>query len=177
MKPLLCAAGLLAAALLTACGAGDADTAPSAGESLDSIDVCALLTAAEIEAATGIAPGAPEDQSGGSAPPMCNWPARDGGYAFAANVLVVPSRNYASFDEALAEWQESTEGMGMEFDAAAYQEVEGPGKVNAWLHEAGMLQVFSGDRMVQVYVLGAPPDRDRLQAATALAEHALARLE
>lgn len=159
--------------LLTGCG--DGKTAPPSA-SLDTIDACALLTTAEIEGATGITPGTPEDQTG-SGPPMCIWPSQDGGYYFAANVLVAPSNNYTSFDEALAEWQEMAGDMGVEFDAAEYQQVDGPGDVNAWLHETGMLQAHRGNRMVQIWLQKVPPDRDRLQAATELAGHALARLD
>jgi hypothetical protein len=170
------AAALLGAAL-TLAGCGGGESTASAADSLAEIDACALLTPAEIEAATGIAPGAPEKQGGGNAPPMCNWPSQDGSYPFAANLLVTVSDNYTSYDEALAKWQESAADMGMDFDWGMYQEVEGPGTVNAWMADPGMLQAHRGDRMVQVYLYRLPPGRDRLEAATALATHAFARLD
>jgi hypothetical protein len=164
----------LLAVVLGACG-GDTPSAPPS-TALDEVDACALLTAEEIEEATGIAPGAPDDSGPASGPPMCNWPAADNSHPFAVSLLVAPSDNYTSFDGALARWQESAEGMGMEFDANDYQEVEGPGTVNSWMEEAGMLQAHRGNRMVQVFAQVAP-DRDGLAASTALARHAMARLK
>ena len=165
--------------LLAACGGEEPATSSSAASpsaALEEIDACALLTAAEIEEATGIVPAGPDDTGPGSGPPMCSWPAVDDSYPFTVSVLVSFSDNYTSFDEAMASWQESAEGMGMEFDTGDYEEVEGPGTVNAWLKEMGMLQAHRGNRMVQVYARVAP-DRDALEASTALARHAMARLE
>lgn len=54
------AAWFLAAAF-TLAGCGDGESAAPAAGSLQDIDACALLTAAEIEAATGIAPGPAEN--------------------------------------------------------------------------------------------------------------------
>ena len=173
MKASITMAALLAMAL-GACGGETPSASPSAA--LDEIDACALLTAAEIEEATGIAPAAPDDRGPASGPPMCNWPAADNSYPFAVSLLIAPSDNYTSFDGALARWRESSEGMGMEFNASDYKEVEGPGTVNSWMEEAGMLQAHRGNRMVQVYAQVAP-DRDRLAASTALARHAMARLK
>ncbi|HLT89437.1 MAG TPA: hypothetical protein VKZ85_00725 [Woeseiaceae bacterium] len=170
------AAWFLAAAF-TLAGCGDGESAAPAAGSLQDIDACALLTAAEIEAATGIAPGPAENQGGRNAPPMCNWPSQDGAYPFAASLLVTVSANYTSYEQALAAWQESAADMGMDFDWAMYEEVDGPGTVNAWMADAGMLQAHRGDRMVQVYLHRLPPDRDRLQAATELATRAFARLD
>lgn len=174
MNPFLRTATSMAALILLT-GCGDGKSAPP-DASLETIDACALLTAEEIKKATGITPGAPQDQSG-SGPPMCIWPSQDGSYPFGVNLLVAPSLDYTSFDAALAEWQESARDMDMEFDTADYQEVDGPGDVNAWLREAGMLQAHRGDRMVQIFLHKVPPDRDRLQAAAELAGHALARLD
>ena len=175
MQASLSAAISLAGVLVLA-GCSDGGQAASPATPLAEIDACALLTAEEIEAATGIAPAPPEQDGPKSAVPMCNWPAAVQGYPFALNLLIAPSDNYSSFDGALAKWQESAESMEFPFDPNDYQEVGEPGTVNAWMHEAGMLQAHRGNRMVQVYAQ-VTPDRDRLEASVALARHVLSRLD
>ena len=165
---------VIAGTVLTGCG--DGTPAASLGTPLAEIDACALLTAAEIEAATGIVPGPPGKDGPKSAVPMCNWPAAEGSYPFALSLLISRSDNFDSFEGAMLKWQESAESMDFPFDPEDYEEVEGPGKVNAWLIDAGMLQAHRGNRLVQVYAQ-VSPDRDRLEASIALATHAMARLD
>ena len=175
MRGLSMKAALLGAVLsLAACGGSDAETSPSVA--IQEIDACALLTAAEVEAATGVSPGPPEAVRISGGPPICNWPAADGSNAAFLTVLVAPTRHFESYDAALAMWQESAAGAGMDFDPADYEEVEGVGDVGAWLREAEMLQAHRGDRMVQVATRVAP-DRDVRQASIELARHALTRLD
>jgi hypothetical protein len=173
-RPFLAAA--LLGGTLTLAGCGDNQSAPSS-TALEEVDACALLTVTEIEEATGIVPAAPEDLGGASGPPMCSWAAADGSHPTFVSITVAPSDNYETFDAAMAEWQKSAEAMDFPFDPAEYEEVEGPGDVNAWLREMGMLQAHSGNRMVQVYAPKVAPDRDKLQASIALARHAWGRLE
>ena len=57
------------------------EAAEMAGEmkDLSGVEACELLTASEIEAATGIAPGAPQDMTQVQGQlPMCSWSAPDG---------------------------------------------------------------------------------------------------
>lgn len=56
---------------------------------LSGVAACELLTASEIEAATGIAPGEPQDMSQVQGQlPMCTWPAADGSGRNVASILV-----------------------------------------------------------------------------------------
>jgi hypothetical protein len=170
MNPVLLTAALLGGMLVLAgCDDGKSVSTPTAAED---IDPCALLTEAEIEEATGIAPGAPDDDGA----PMCEWPAADDAYPFAVSVLVGPSYNYSSLDDVLADLRESAQGMGFDFDPSDYEAVEGPGTVNVWDRDMEMLQAHRGNRMVQAYVRVAP-GRDRLEASIALSRHAMARLD
>lgn len=163
---------LAGALALAGCGADE----PPAASEIGAIDACALLTAAEIEEATGITPGAPQDAGFEGSVPLCNWPTADGSDPAFLTVLVAPSGNYGSYADALVKWQESASETGYDLDPADYEEVEGAGRVNAWMPEAGMLQAHRGNRMVQVSARVAP-GRDRLQASIALTGHALTRLD
>lgn len=163
---------LLLCVALVACG--DESAEPSRSPTQTVTDACTLLTAAEIEAATGIAPGESVDASQGELP-MCNWPTADGSNAAFLTVLVAPSGNYKSYDEAVEKWAESAASMDFPFDADEYQEVVGAGDVGAWLVDAGMLQAHSGGIMVQI-MTGVADGRDKLEASRELARSALERI-
>ena len=164
---------LLWSAALSGCGEESAETSRSPVQAVT--DACALLTAAEVQAATGIAPGEPVDASQGQLP-MCNWPAADGSNMAFVNVLVAPSGNYKSYDEAVEKWAESAAGMGFPFEADDYQEVEGAGDVGAWIVDAGMLQAHSGEIMVQI-TTDVAEGRNKLEAAREMARSAVARIQ
>lgn len=145
---------------------------------LASVEACGLLTAAEVEAAVGEAPGAPEDvsQVGGQLP-MCNWPAADGSGRVLVSLLVTRG-GQSSYDEFIESSREQAGEMGMEFDPADWQHVPGIGDFGVWLDEeaaGGMLQVYQGGLMVQVDPEPAA-GRDELEAAKELAGKAMGRL-
>ena len=163
---------LLAALPLSACT--DEPATPASYEPASQADACALLTAAEIEAATGIAPGSPADMSQARLP-MCNWPSADGSNPAFLTLMIGPSQNYTSYDEAMKKWAESAADMGFPFEANDYREVDDVGDVGAWMEEAGTLQAHTADTMIQVMVEVAP-GRDRLEAARDLVQAVDARL-
>lgn len=165
---------LPAAVTLYACSEEPA-TGTSAGAASEAVtDACALLTASEIEAATGIAPGEPKDVSQPQLP-MCNWPTADGSNPAFLTLMIGPSHNYTSYDDAMEKWAASAADMGFPFEADSYQEVDGVGDVGAWMADAGMLQAHSGRTMIQVMTEVAG-GHDRLEAARALVQHVDARL-
>jgi hypothetical protein len=163
---------LLLCAAMVACGDESRESSRSPAQSVT--DACALLTAAEIEAATGIAPGQSVDVSQGELP-MCNWPTADGSDVAFLTVLVAPSGNYESYDEAVKKWAASAASMDFPFEADDYQEVDGAGDVGAWLVDAGMLQAHTGDIMVQI-MTDVADGRDKLEASRELARSALERI-
>jgi len=133
-----------------------------------------MLTATEIEAATGIAPGPPVDVSQAQLP-MCNWPTADGSNPAFLTLMIGPSGNYGSYEEAMEKWAASAADMDFPFDADDYQEVEGVGDVGAWMPDAGILQAHTGATMVQI-MTDVAEGRDKLESARELANQAGARL-
>jgi len=162
---------------LAACG-DDPESGARGGEassrSLESVTACSLLTAAQIEAATGRAPAEGEDRSQvGGRLPICNWAPADGeSFDTLVSVLVAVSGydNYAEFLESARE-----SPVGAAFSEDAVEEVGGVGDFGVWMRETSMLQVYSDDRMVQVTVAPAA-GRDPLEAARELGGAALERV-
>lgn len=146
-------------------------------EDLSGMKACELLTASEIESATGFAPGPPEDVSQVQGQlPMCQWPAADGSGRYAASILVTRAA-YHGYDEFIETTRTQMADMGMEFDEADWQHVPDVGDFGVWLSEeyaGGMLQVYDGGLMVQVDPETAE-GKDELAAAKELASEALAR--
>lgn len=165
---------MLVSASLSACSDEPATGRSSSPASAAVTDACALLTAAEIEAATGITAGPAKDVSR-SRLAMCNWPTADGSNPAFLTLTIGPSQNYASYDDAMRRWSESAADMGFPFEAGDYQEVDGVGDVGAWMADAGTLQAHTGTRMVQV-MLEVAEGRDKLEAASELARQVNARL-
>ena len=165
---------LLASVSLSACNDEPATATSSRPASQAVTDACALLTATEIEAATGIAPGPPKDVSQAQLP-MCNWPTADGSNPAFLTLMIGPSHNYTSYDDAMQKWAESAADMGFPFEADDYQEVDGVGDVGAWMAEAGSLQAHTGTTMIQV-MTEAAAGHDRLEAARELVRDVDARL-
>jgi hypothetical protein len=170
---------LVSFCLLTLGGCGDdpasSSTAGSGTVDLTVIRACELLTASEIEAATGIAPASGQDMSQADGRlPICSWP-RSGGAQFDTfvNLLVAPG-GYDSYDEFLERSLDSPLGELLS-EEDAVQEVDGAGDFGVWMRELRMLQVYDGDLMVQVTAQAAA-GRDELEAARALAVAALDRV-
>lgn len=141
---------------------------------LSGVEACELLTASEIEAATGIAPGEPQDMSQVQGQlPMCTWPAADGSGGNAASILVTRGgfEDYEQFIEV------SRSQMGEDFDEDDWRHVPDVGDFGVWIGEGswGMLQVYDGDMMVQVDAEVAQ-GKDELEASKDLAMNVFGRL-
>lgn len=140
-------------------------------DDLSSLKACELLTAAEIQSATGLAPGPPQDmtQLDGQLP-MCQWPSADGSRTL-VNVLISRSR-IESYEEFV---QQAREELGEDFSTEEWQRVDDVRGVGIWLMELGMLQIHDDGRLVQVATEPAG-GRDNLQASKDLALTVFGRL-
>ncbi|MGH7564026.1 MAG: hypothetical protein ACREK5_06350 [Gemmatimonadota bacterium] len=140
---------------------------------LSGVKACELLTAAEIETATGLAPGAPEDISQVQGQlPMCNWPSADGSGRVVASILVTRGGfdNYEDFAET------SREQLGADFNEEDWRHVPDVGDFGVWVGGGlGMLQVYEGERMVQVDA-ETTGGKDELEASKELAMKVFERL-
>jgi hypothetical protein len=141
---------------------------------LSGIEACDLLTASEIEAATGIAPGEPQDMSQVQGQlPMCTWPAADGSGRNAGSILVTRGglEDYDQFIEM------TRSQMGADFDVSGLQHIPNVGDFGVWIGEGswGMLQVYDGEMMVQVDAEAAE-GKDELEASKDLALKVFNRL-
>jgi hypothetical protein len=145
-----------------------ASTQQGVAEQLEAIDACALLTAEEIEQATGKAPGAPEPKKVGDIVPSCRWPAADGSSTQIVHVLVgrTGPATYEAFLENMKEQLE--EG----FSADDYEKLD-IGNYGVWWKDVNV-QVYTSDYMIVVTNSEMPPaDRD---VCIQLAKKAMARL-
>lgn len=155
-----------AAVAVSGCSGDPPAQSRAAGIDFTSVRACELLTAADVENATGIAVDAGKDVSRvGGRLPMCNWP-RAGSDTDIVLSLLVTQPSYTSFERYLA-------GVGdTEFAGADIEEVTGIGHFGAWIPEAMMLQAYGEAAMVQTYVQVAS-ERDAREAAKTLAGTAL----
>lgn len=165
-------------ACLAACG-GDSGSSTSGGAAssaaLETLTACSLLTAEEIRSATGRAPAEGKDMSQvGGRLPICNWPPADGEtYDSLVNLLVTVNA-YDSYAEFLESARSSP--VAGAFSDDAVEEVSDVGDFGVWMREASMLQIYAGDRMVQVTVTPAI-GRDALAAARTLGTAAIGRVK
>lgn len=189
----LCTVGLLFAMLLVACGRNDPpdldeiasmsedEAAEMAREMKDLSDVraCELLTAAEVEAATGMASAQPEDVSQVQGQlPMCHWPAADGSGRILAAILVTRG-GHSSYEEFIEISRSQMEDMDIEFREEDWQHIPDVGDFGVWVGEefaGGMLQVYDDGLMVQVDASPAE-GMDELEASKELAMKAFDRLD
>jgi len=164
-------------ALVAACGGDSTPTemppaaetpaaeAPAPTPAATADDVCGWLTAAENEAALGVAPGEPQPQiveQGG-----CNWPPSSGD-----DPLVSITSRSASFDSFNDFAMSYVADTGEEPRSTEYQPVQDVGDWAMYLPDHRTLQVTVGDRTVDVTV--AEPAGQ--EAAAALAGHIVGRL-
>lgn len=171
---------LVLAAAAAGCGGGEdrgeaaRTTSGSSGaaddqKTLTDLDACTLLTAEEIESATGYAPGEGSDpvKSVSGAAPICAWPAKDGSVHQVAQVLVSwsASKTFDDYRQLMAK-----EGV------TKIRQVDGPGRFSVVLEEMNMVQAFGERFMVQTMV-EAKDGRDPVEAAVALAAAAMERVE
>jgi len=171
-----------AAVVVAAAGCGGSEPAPesstasSSGSSsgvsqkaLTDLDACSLLTAGEIEAATGHAPGSGSDpvKSVSGAAPICAWPSKDGAEHQVAQLLIswASARSLDEYREVMAK-----EGV------TSIRQVDGPGRFTVLLEEMNMVQAF-GDRFMVQTMVATKDGKDPVAAATALARAAMERLE
>jgi len=141
---------------------------------LSAVEGCDLLTASEIEAATGITPGEPQDMSQVQGQlPMCTWPAADGSGRNVTSILVTRG-GMKDYDQYL---EMTRTGMGADFDVSTLKHIPDVGDFGVWIGEGswGMLQVFDGDLMVQVDAEPAE-GKDELEASKDLAMKVFGRL-
>ena len=140
---------------------------------LSGVEACKLLTASEVEAATGIAPEAPQDMTQVQGQlPMCTWSAPDGR---TVTSILVTRGGLESYDQFV---EMTRSQLGDEFDESNWQHVTDVGDFGVWLPEeaaGGMLQVYDDGMMVQV---DAETDggRDELEASKELAMKVFGRL-
>lgn len=179
--------------ILAACGGGDEpptleemasmsedEIAERAREmrDLSGVNACELLTAADIEAATGIAPGEPQDMSQVQGQlPVCNWSSADGSGPTVVTLLVTRG-GQSSYEEFVETSRGQMEDMGMEFDEDDWQHVPDVGDFGIWIGEeqmGGMLQVYDDGLMVQVDA-ETSGGKDELEASKELARKAFGRL-
>lgn len=146
---------------------------------LSGVKACELLTAADIEAATGIAPGTPEDVSQVQGQlPMCNWSAADGTGPTLVTILVTRG-GQSSYEQFVDTSRSQMEDMGMEFNEEDWQHVPDVGDFGVWVGEevaGGMLQVYDDGLMVQVDADPAE-GKDELEASKELALKVFDRLD
>lgn len=164
---------LAAAALfLAGCGGGgggSTENTETAGESAAADprpDLCALLTAADIDEALGAQAGDPV--SGAEALGHCSWPSADGGDAVA--VLTLERATIRSFDDFVADFGEEFGGEDPPRDE--YHPVDGvPGDWAMYVAEEHMVRAFRGDHVLEV----SSPGADEAQVVD-LATRAMGRL-
>lgn len=146
---------------------------------LSGVKACELLTAAEVEAATGMAPAQPEDISQVQGQlPMCNWPSADGSGRILVSLLVTRG-GHSSYDEFVESSRSQMGEMGIEFNEEDWQHVPDVGDFGVWVGEdfaGGMLQVYDGGMMVQVDTEPAE-GKDELEASKELAMKVFDRLD
>ena len=162
---------LTVAALIAGCGGGgDGDSMEAtepATEVAAGVDVCALLTASDIEEALGTTAGDPQpgaDEGLGN----CSWASAEGGDPVA--VLVLEKAVIGSFDEFVADFGEEFGGEDPPRDE--YHPVDGvPGDWAMYVAEEHLVRAFRGDRLLEV----SAPSAEEAQVVD-LATRAMARL-
>jgi hypothetical protein len=146
---------------------------------LSDVRACELLTTAEVEAATGMVSGQPEDVSQVQGQlPMCHWPSADGSGRILAAILVTRG-DYSSYEQFIEISRGQMDDMEMEFSEEDWQHVPDVGDFGVWLDEefaGGMLQVYHDGLMVQVDADPAE-DKDELEVSKELAMKIFDRLD
>ena len=167
---------LAVAALIAGCGGGgDGDSMEATESSTEATeatevagaDVCALLTASDIEEALGTTAGDPQpgaEEGLGN----CSWASAEGGDPVA--VLVLEKAVLGSFDEFVAAFGEEFGGEDPPRDE--YHPVDGvPGDWAMYVAEEHMVRAFRGDQVLEV----SSPSAEEEQVVD-LAARAMARL-
>jgi hypothetical protein len=168
----LTAVALAASFLISGCGGGG-DSMESADTSAEAVpdappraDLCALLSATDIEEALGTAAGDP--QPGDQGLGHCEWAAADG--SGSAVVLELDNSVLSSFDAFVTDFGEEFGGENPPPDE--YHPVDGvPGDWAMFVAEEHMVRAFRGDHVLKV----SSPGADEAQVVD-LATRAMGRL-
>ena len=152
------------AALVAGCGGGgdSSGSTETSSEPADTrADVCALLTASDIEEATGTAAG--DAQPGDEGLGQCSW-------GDSVVVLTLERGVLGSFDEFVADFGDEFGGEDPPRDE--YHPVDGvPGDWAMYVAEEHMVRAFRGDQVLEV----SAPSAEEAQVVD-LAARAMARL-
>ena len=152
------------AALIAGCGGGgdSSGSTETSSEPADArADLCALLTASDIEEATGTAAG--DAQPGDESLGQCSW-------GDSVVVLTLERAVLDSFDDFVADFGEEFGGEDPPRDE--YHPVDGvPGDWAMYVAEEHMVRAFRGDQVLEVSVPSAEEEQ-----VVDLAARAMARL-
>lgn len=142
------AAALAATLVVSGCGGGGdsmESTSTEAPAAEPRADLCALLTASDIEEALGAAAGS--SAAGDEALGRCTWAAADG--SGNAVVLTLENAVLGSFDEFVTAFGEEFGGENPPRDE--YHPVEGvPGDWAMYVAEEHMVRAFRGEHVLEV---------------------------
>ena len=139
---------------LAGCGGGGEDTeGTNAPAAAPRVDLCALLTADEIEGALGERPGAatPGEEALG----QCTWAATEGDDPLV--VLTLERAVLSSFDDFVAAFGEEFGGEDPPRDQ--FHPVDGVGDWAMFLADDHMVRAFRGDRVLELSAPGAEEAR------------------
>ena len=154
------------AALIAGCGGGgdSSSSTETSSEPADAqADVCALLTASDIEEVTGAAAGDAQPGDGDEGLGQCSW-------GDSVVVLTLERAVLDSFDEFVADFGEEFGGEDPPRDE--YHPVDGvPGDWAMYVAEEHMVRAFRGDQVLEV----SSPSAEEAQVVD-LAARAMARL-
>ena len=138
------------AATSLACGEADSprENTPAGGSAAPK-DVCSLLTAEDINAVTGIAPGASRFESN-----QCIWPRKDRPEDMLVQLMVAPA-SYRSYDDLAKAYREQMDGAD---PATAMEPLDGVGvgRFAVGYKEMPLVQIYTDKAMVQVATFGNP---------------------
>lgn len=156
--------------LLGACS-GSADNTEEAASAASDVNLCNLLTAEQVEEVLGQAPGEPRAEMSSSGAPICVWPAADESAGQLTAVRMAP-RSAGTYEEYVEQARQATGGH---FMAHEFEKLEGVGDFAVWAggEESGVLQVFSGNHMIQI-AAGSGNGRTAQENAMMLAERLVA---
>jgi hypothetical protein len=128
---------------------------------------CELITGAEIQEATGLAPD--RSEQGSSLVRDCNWSTADGRPLVGVAVGGAP-RTYEEYV------QNMREQLGSKMEDLKMNRVEGVGNYAVW-HSEGYLNVVQGNDLLMIWIFAEPAgEKLKQEAAVELARKALPRL-
>jgi hypothetical protein len=140
---------VVAAAALACSGTSEQSPREEAtqGASADPKAACSLLTAEDINAVMGIAPGEPRFESN-----QCIWPRGDRPEELLVQLMVAPP-SYRSYDDLARAYREQMDGAD---PAQAMEPLDGigVGRFAVGFREMPMVQIYTDKALVQVSTFG-----------------------